>query len=92
MRALLLSLPLFFSMLSGCTAQEQEETCDTICDELVLSCEYEAYPTRESCLQCCLYKTQQGAKMERAESCILNAECDTFEIIECEHAEGVDIE
>lgn len=78
--------------LAGCAAEQKQETCEVICDELVLSCGYEAYPTRESCLQGCLYKTEQGAKMERAESCILAAECDTFAIIECEHAEGVDIE
>ena len=39
-----------------------------------------------------MYKTEQGVKMSRAESCILTAECDTFEIIECEHAQGVDVE
>ena len=78
--------------LSGCAQSEINETCDAICDELVFNCEYDAYPTKDSCVQGCLYKTEQGAKMTRAESCILNAECDTFEIIECEHAEGVDSE
>lgn len=78
--------------LSGCAGQEEAQTCDLICDELVLECGYSAYPTRESCLQGCLYKTGEGAKMDRARDCILAAECDTFEIIECEHAEGVDVE
>lgn len=83
---------LILLVFSGCEMQKQEDTCDSICDELVLSCGYTAYPTRESCMQGCLYKTEQGAKMDRAETCILAAECDTFAIIECEHAEGVDIQ
>lgn len=89
MRALLI-LPL--TLLLGCARSEVNATCEAICDELVYNCEYDAYPTRDSCVQGCLYKTEQGAKMSRAESCILNAECDTFEIIECEHAEGVDVD
>lgn len=85
-----LLLPLL--ALVACQESEENETCGTICDELVMACSYEAYPTRDSCMQGCLYKFEQGAKMERAETCILEAECDTFEIIECEHAQGVDVE
>lgn len=89
MRALLF---LALVALLGCEQQVQNQTCENICDELVNNCMYDAYPTKDSCLQGCLYKSQQGAQMERAEACVLNAECDTFEIIECEHAEGVDVE
>ena len=85
-------LAFFLVFMAGCQQQQENETCAAICDELVNNCNYEAYPTRDSCMQGCLYKTEQGAKMTRAESCVLAAECDTFEIIECEHAEGVDIE
>lgn len=83
---------LLLTLLVGCESSQENQTCASICDELVMACEYEAYPTRDSCMQGCLYKFELGAKMERAESCILAAECDTFEIIECEHAEGVDVE
>lgn len=87
-------MPLLTLLLSllGCAGSEAKEICDGICDELVMECGYEAYPTYESCLQGCLYKEEQGAKMDRAFQCVQKAECDTFEIIECEHAEGVDLE
>lgn len=89
MRALL-SLPLL--MLLGCEQKVENQTCENICEELVFNCSYDAYPSKDSCMQGCLYKFEQGAKMERAETCIMEAECDTFEIIECEHAEGVDVD
>ena len=89
MRALCLA-PL--ALLLGCEQKVENQTCENICDELVNSCMYDAYPTHDSCMQGCLYNTQQGARMERAETCILDADCDTFKIIECEHAEGVDVE
>lgn len=77
---------------TACQSKVENETCNTICTELVMNCAYEAYPGMNSCLQGCLYKTEQGAKMDRAQTCIEQADCDTFAIIECEHAEGVDLE
>ncbi|MFZ5481458.1 MAG: hypothetical protein ACOZNI_32150 [Myxococcota bacterium] len=64
----------------------RDETCEAICDELVMTCAYEAYPTHDSCLQGCLYEEEQGSNMGRAWQCIQAAECDTFAIVECEHA------
>jgi hypothetical protein len=82
---------LMFLLACGGEA-EQRNLCDAICDELVMACAYDAYPTRDSCMQGCLYKAEQGANMGRAKSCVMNADCDTFAIIECEHAEGVQSE
>lgn len=79
-------------LLLACGGDAERQACDDICDELVGTCGYEAYPTTESCLQGCLYREEQGANVERALQCIEKAECDTFAIVECEHAEGIDAE
>lgn len=79
-------------LLLGCGDAADPEICDAICDELFMTCSYEAYPTMESCLQGCLYREEQGANVKRALQCFENAECDTFAIVECEHAQGIDQE
>lgn len=82
-------MTLLLLLLAACGgADERDEVCEVICDELVNTCAYEAYPTMESCLQGCLYDEEQGANMGRARQCISEAACDTFAIIECEHAVG----
>jgi hypothetical protein len=77
-------------LLIACAADERAETCEAICDELVMECAYEAYPTYESCLQGCAYREEQGADMGKTWQCISKAECDTFAVVECEHAESVE--
>lgn len=82
----------FLLLVTGCAAEQAATQCETVCDELVKQCSYEAFPSYDSCVQGCLYEEEQGSKTERASTCIQDAGCDTFKIIECEHAPGVDVE
>lgn len=66
----------------------QKETCELLCDELYQTCEYDAYPSYESCLQGCAYQQSEGADMKGQQACVAKAECDTFAILECEHKYG----
>jgi hypothetical protein len=76
-------------LLAGCPATE-ESVCSDLCVELVTHCEYAAFPSIESCNQGCNYAASEGADVEGEAGCVLAAECDTFEIIECEHAYGLE--
>jgi hypothetical protein len=67
-------------------ACKTEGPCADVCDLLVMDCDYTAYPTRESCMQGCSYDESKGADIEKRLECLSAAECDTFEVIECEHA------
>lgn len=62
--------------------------CEEVCTELVINCAYEAYPDLESCQDGCLYEAEEGADIEDHLDCVTDADCDLFEIIECEHEEG----
>ena len=73
--------------LIGCNETE-ESVCDGLCRELVSSCGYAAYPSIESCRQGCEYSSELGADITAEKECIIEAECDTFAIVECEHAYG----
>jgi hypothetical protein len=77
------------SLLVACSQKEVvnvPQECTDLCRELVSECRYEAYPTLDSCLQGCVYRIEEE-KLDMAEQaeCVLAAECDTFEIIECEN-------
>ena len=74
---------LLLSLLLAC---KTDGPCDQLCDELVMGCDYAAYPTRESCLQGCGYDESKGADIEARLECVVDAECSTFDVIECEHA------
>jgi hypothetical protein len=77
-------------LLAACS-NEIERTCEDLCAELVGSCNYEAFPSIESCLQGCLYDAQElGADVVSEFTCVEQAACDLFAIVECEHAYGVD--
>jgi hypothetical protein len=78
---------LFFTLLIGC-AQTEKTTCDELCDQLYQTCEYDAYPSYESCQQGCAYSQSEGADVEGELSCVTKAGCDTFAILECEHKFG----
>jgi hypothetical protein len=73
--------------LVGCNETE-ETVCDGLCRELVQSCSYAAYPSIESCRQGCEYASELGADITAEKECIIEAECDTFAIVECEHVYG----
>jgi hypothetical protein len=63
-----------------------------LCQELVQTCDYSAYPTFSSCEEGCLYYQDEGADIEAQLTCIQESECNEFDVIECEHAHGVDNE
>ncbi|MEZ4323355.1 MAG: hypothetical protein R3F61_38175 [Myxococcota bacterium] len=64
--------------------------CEDLCRELVQTCGYAAFPDLGSCLDGCAYYEQQGADVNGQKQCVEEAACDTFLIVECEHAYGLD--
>ena len=76
-------------LLFACAEQAALTTCDTLCDQLVMTCEYAAYPSYDSCVQGCSYQAEQGGDVEAEQACIEKAKCDTMAILECEHKFGV---
>ncbi len=86
-----LILPLAAALLGGCsTSSGVTGPCDELCRELVQECGFTAYPSRESCYQGCDYNQEQGADIDAQLTCVQAAACDTFAIVECEHAHGTD--
>ena len=75
-------------LLLACATTEEKQTCEQLCDELVQTCEFGAYPSYESCAQGCAYQRSEGADMRGQLRCITNAACDEFAILECEHKFG----
>ena len=66
------------------------QTCDDLCNVLILQCGYEAFPDFASCQQGCAYEQEQGEDVNATLACVQAAassgSCDTFAILECEHA------
>ncbi len=80
-------------LLLGCTetvVDDEYEACVSLCDELVEACSYNAYPTTESCMAGCADQVEDEAELFELEACILDAECDTFAIIECQNHFGAE--
>ena len=78
-------------LVLGCAEVETDdeyEACVSLCDELVAGCSYDAYPTRESCMSGCADQVNGEAELFELEACILDAECDTFAIVECQNQYG----
>lgn len=75
------------ALFTGCltTETKAEETCGSICDELVYQCSIEAYPDHESCMQGCLFEYEEDGVRDNKVECITTAECDTFVLIDCEN-------
>ncbi len=86
MRYSLLSL----LMLLSCTPipEKVDETCKDLCDELVMVCGFDAYPSKESCAQGCAYNQEKGADTQGQLECVEAAQCALAEIVECEHTFG----
>jgi hypothetical protein len=82
--------PVFITVLPLIMAclEPPEQRCDEVCQELVVRCETEAYPSLDSCQQGCANSWEKGANIDAESSCISDAECNLFEILECEHAYG----
>ncbi|MBM4365387.1 MAG: hypothetical protein FJ102_04180 [Deltaproteobacteria bacterium] len=69
----------------ACLPEVEETTCDQLCEELVMTCEYAAFPDFQSCQKGCLYDEEQGANTDGMLRCVSEAECSTFDVLECEH-------
>ena len=79
---------LFFSL--GCSSKSSSSgPCYSLCQELVQTCGYAAYPTFSSCEEGCAYYQEEGADIEGQLTCVQEAECSEFTVIECEHQYGV---
>jgi hypothetical protein len=77
--------------VAACSKKTPEaKACEDLCDELVVGCAYEAYPSIDSCMQGCLYELSLGADPIGQLPCILEADCDEFAVVECEHEYGAD--
>jgi hypothetical protein len=73
----------------GCAEPDPDQiTCEELCDQLVTTCAYAAFPDVGSCVQGCLYSASVGGDVEGQLDCVFLAQCDTFEIVECEHQYG----
>ena len=70
------------------TGEKSDSPCYELCDELYGTCDYAAFPDYGSCLEGCVYSEEQGADTTAQAACVLEAGCDTFEIIECENTHG----
>jgi len=77
-------------LVFACAGQRELSHCEEMCTELVSNCEVAAFPNQDSCVQGCTYNADQGADVEDQLECILDADCDAFDIVECEHEYGVD--
>ncbi len=74
----------WITALLACAGAVESSTCDAVCDELYTACAYAAFPSRESCMQGCLYdQEERSVPMGNRLKCYEAAECDTFRIIEC---------
>ena len=81
---------LLATLLSACQESTEYGICSEVCQELYQQCDYAAYPSYDSCLEGCAYNEERGADMVEQFACVQNAECNTFEIIECEHQYGAE--
>lgn len=74
-------------VLTACASTAVPATpCGDMCDQLVSTCSYAAFPSMESCLQGCEFDSTNGRDVDGQQECVADAECNTFDIVECEHA------
>lgn len=66
-------------------ADPETAACTELCTELVSACGYDAYPTLDSCLIGCANEVEGNVDIFGKVECILDAECDTFELLACEN-------
>jgi hypothetical protein len=74
-------------MMMGC-AEPEYKACKSLCTELVRGCQLQAFPTTDSCMLGCADEAANGADVLAQEPCVLEAECDTFAILECQNEFG----
>jgi hypothetical protein len=76
------------TLLASCGGW-QSGPCSDMCHELADRCDYAAYPSFSSCYDGCVYsQSERGADITAQNECVQAADCDTFAIVECEHANG----
>ncbi len=75
------------AMLLACgNGASEESVCLDLCTELTTVCGYDAFPDITSCQQGCEWNAEGGADIVGQTACVQAAACDTFAIVECEHA------
>lgn len=67
-------------LAAGCS---KELPCESLCQTLVMDCEYAAYPSLDSCVEGCLYDQDQGADIVGETECMDAAQCDPIGVVEC---------
>ena len=72
----------------GCNPQQDYGICDDICKEVYSTCQFAAYPSYQSCVEGCAYNEEQGADIDGQFTCIQEASCDEFAVVECENTYG----
>ncbi len=87
---MLVAATLLLALQVACSGSGAAEgPCDDMCRELVQACEYAAFPDLESCLSGCNYERDQGADVAQQATCVADAMCDTFLIVECQQSYGL---
>ena len=76
--------------LLACGGESEGSVCQDLCTQLTGTCDYDAFPDINSCMQGCEWNAEQGADIVGQTACVQSAACDTFAILECEHAYGID--
>ena len=71
-------------LAAGCGSAEYD-ACEDLCTELVRTCDYQAYPEMQSCMDGCANRLDEGVDVEAYATCVQDAACNTFQIVECEH-------
>ena len=79
----------FIPVLACATQNSGSSPCYKLCQELVQTCDYDAFPSFASCEEGCLYYEEEEVDIQSQLECITEAECDPFSVIECEHQHGV---
>ncbi|MFT7519592.1 MAG: hypothetical protein ACI9MC_001734 [Kiritimatiellia bacterium] len=77
------------AMMLACGSSEETKTaCGELCAELVEGCESGAYPDMDSCMNGCALEAEQGANVPEYSTCVEQAECDQFAIVDCQDQHG----
>ena len=83
---------LFALLLTACDGRDRgrtdEDRCEALCSELVGTCAFAAFPSHSSCQSGCMYEDEQGGDIRELESCIEDAACDTFAVVQCQRQHG----
>lgn len=67
----------------GCDL-ETRNACDELCENLVRTCYFAAFPNKDSCLQGCLNDAVEGAQVLTLNACVQDAGCDLFTVMRCD--------